>query len=278
MENKNEIVSKLEEIKKIIDQNDLLETKTSVFEKILQVNNIFVIIFDKQLNILYQNFPSMVNASHLSNFIFLIGRENYQKIQHLLEYSPKNGLIFRRKGLNFKFDQIMVKYWSVQISSSNEISQEDINKTDVLDEIKHDFEQFNSLSETLAKIRNMGHGESYEILMNEIKTVHLPQITKIKEKIDDPVLKTCLTIIEQNISEILNLETGIDASLYTLLTPSEIQIAKFIRTGKTTKEIANTLSIAAKTVENHRNSLRNKLGITNKNINLRTYLSSLNRK
>jgi DNA-binding CsgD family transcriptional regulator len=47
--------------------------------------------------------------------------------------------------------------------------------------------------------------------------------------------------------------------------------------GKTTKDIADALDIAAKTVENHRNNLREKLGLRNKGVNLRSYLLQLER-
>ena len=85
----------------------------------------------------------------------------------------------------------------------------------------------------------------------------------------------CLDLIEGIVASAVNDNGDIDTSLYALLTPSEVQVAKFIKVGMSTKEIAQSLSVASKTVENHRNSLRSKLGITNKGINLRNYLISL---
>ena len=58
------------------------------------------------------------------------------------------------------------------------------------------------------------------------------------------------------------------------LTAREIQLANFIRLGKTTKELVELLNISKKTVESHRDNLRKKLGIHNKKINLRTFLNS----
>lgn len=55
-------------------------------------------------------------------------------------------------------------------------------------------------------------------------------------------------------------------------------MAEFIRSGMSSQEIASTLNVARKTVENHRNSLRNKLGITNRGVNLRNYLLSLEKR
>ena len=58
------------------------------------------------------------------------------------------------------------------------------------------------------------------------------------------------------------------------LTTREIQLANFIRLGKSTKELMVLLDLSARTVESHRNNLRKKLGLNNKKINLRTYLNS----
>jgi len=58
------------------------------------------------------------------------------------------------------------------------------------------------------------------------------------------------------------------------LTVREIQLANFIRLGKSTKELVELLNVSKKTVESHRNNLRIKLGLSNKKINLRTFLNS----
>lgn len=59
------------------------------------------------------------------------------------------------------------------------------------------------------------------------------------------------------------------------MTPREIEVCNLVRNGLTNKEIARLLNIALHTVEKHRRMARNKLGIANKGINLRTYLSSV---
>lgn len=47
----------------------------------------------------------------------------------------------------------------------------------------------------------------------------------------------------------------------TILTPREEEILKLIAEGDTTREIANTLSISAKTVDRHRANILQKLGL-----------------
>jgi DNA-binding CsgD family transcriptional regulator len=64
------------------------------------------------------------------------------------------------------------------------------------------------------------------------------------------------------------------SSGYSHFTPTEIQIANLIKNGKTSKEIANMLNIGTATVHSHRNDIRSKLGLSNKKVNLRSYLLS----
>jgi len=56
------------------------------------------------------------------------------------------------------------------------------------------------------------------------------------------------------------------------LTPKEIEICNMIGGGLASKEIADFLSVSYQTVEKHRKDIRKKLGISNKKINLATYL------
>jgi PAS domain S-box-containing protein len=59
------------------------------------------------------------------------------------------------------------------------------------------------------------------------------------------------------------------------LTPREIEVCNLVKGGLSSKEIASLLKIAVHTVEKHRRTARNKLGLANKGVNMRTYLSSL---
>jgi len=97
----------------------------------------------------------------------------------------------------------------------------------------------------------------------------------VQTAINDPLISLCLDIIRKNLEEFIQ-PAGNVSDLYSILTPSEIKVAEFIRMGKTSKDIADALDIAQKTVENHRNNLRDKLGLRNKGVNLRSYLLQLN--
>ena len=58
------------------------------------------------------------------------------------------------------------------------------------------------------------------------------------------------------------------------LTPIETQVANLIRQGRTTKEIAELMSVSKSTIDFHRLNIRHKLNLTNKKTNLQSYLRS----
>jgi DNA-binding NarL/FixJ family response regulator len=64
-------------------------------------------------------------------------------------------------------------------------------------------------------------------------------------------------------------------STYLGFTPKEIQVASLIRDGKKTKDIARVMNVSKSAIDLHRNHIRSKLGLNNKKVNLRSYLSTL---
>jgi len=56
------------------------------------------------------------------------------------------------------------------------------------------------------------------------------------------------------------------------LTPREIEICSMIRGGLTSKDISRLLNISGQTVEKHRKNIRRKFGISNRGINLTSFL------
>jgi DNA-binding CsgD family transcriptional regulator len=60
------------------------------------------------------------------------------------------------------------------------------------------------------------------------------------------------------------------------LNPAEIEVANLARRGKTTKEIAELLNLSGRTIDTYSDNIRSKLGIKNKEANLRAHLLCLN--
>jgi DNA-binding CsgD family transcriptional regulator len=83
-----------------------------------------------------------------------------------------------------------------------------------------------------------------------------------------------LSVIRTNLNEVIGSPMPELSAKYYIFSPGELQVANLIRKGRTTKETAALLNISARTVESYRNSIRRKLGLKNKRVNLKTYLSS----
>jgi PAS domain S-box-containing protein len=56
------------------------------------------------------------------------------------------------------------------------------------------------------------------------------------------------------------------------LTPREIEVCNLVKGGLASKDISNLLNISYRTIEKHRRNIRQKLGISNKRINLTSFL------
>ena len=61
----------------------------------------------------------------------------------------------------------------------------------------------------------------------------------------------------------------------TNLTPREIEICSLIRGGLTSKDISRLINISSQTVERHRKNIRRKFGLSNRKINLTSFLREL---
>jgi DNA-binding NarL/FixJ family response regulator len=81
-----------------------------------------------------------------------------------------------------------------------------------------------------------------------------------------------VSAIEKNITDISSSFFSQEAPIRLKFTPVELQVAKLIKHGSTTKEIAETLTLSVLTIESYRKNIRNKIGLTNKKENLRTWL------
>lgn len=105
-----------------------------------------------------------------------------------------------------------------------------------------------------------------------VKDLILPDLDRLKYKVASRDQKRDINGIKANLSKLMSVPTGRISSVYLALSPREIQIADLIRMGRSTKDIALLLNITKSAVEFHRNSLREKLGIKHRHINLRSYL------
>jgi DNA-binding CsgD family transcriptional regulator len=116
--------------------------------------------------------------------------------------------------------------------------------------------------------------DTEERLLKRISSEILPLLNEIMdEKITDRVraklslVKTRLTMFIPSSSNTKN--------ILSFLTPMEAQVASMVKSGYTSLNISNILNISLLTVKSHRLSIRRKLSLTNKEIDLSLYLQNI---
>lgn len=87
--------------------------------------------------------------------------------------------------------------------------------------------------------------------------------------------KNHLEIVHASLKELMSSFSRKMSTKFLSLSPTEIEVANLIKHGKSVKEIAAILNISAVTAKNHRQKIREKIGLKNTKVNLRTYLLSL---
>jgi DNA-binding CsgD family transcriptional regulator len=139
----------------------------------------------------------------------------------------------------------------------------------------HDLQEANTALKVLLKHIEEDRKELEEKVLANVKQLVDPYIEELKKSRMNTTQETYLGILQSNLNEVTSPFTRRLSSEYVKLTPAEIRIANLVRHGKTTKEIAELLKISIKTIGNHRENIRKKLGINKKRENLRSHLLSL---
>jgi len=147
-------------------------------------------------------------------------------------------------------------------------------RTQELQMKSENLEEMNTALKVLLKKREEDKFELEEKVIYNIKEMVQPFLEKLGRTRLDDRQRTFLDILESNLDDIVSPFARKLSTRYLNLTPSEIQIANLVKQGKTTKEIAELLSLSTRTIESHRDSIRKKLGIKNQKANLRTHLMS----
>ncbi|MCF6150129.1 MAG: response regulator [Candidatus Kuenenia sp.] len=127
-----------------------------------------------------------------------------------------------------------------------------------------------ALSEILGQLEIEKKQLQDNIIANVEKLI-LPAIQKLKLKGES---RKYVELLQKNIEELTS-SFGITLTKEKYkLSPREIEICNMVKSGLTNKEIARLLNISLRTIEKHRDNIRNKLGIIKKDTNLSTFLKT----
>lgn len=133
-------------------------------------------------------------------------------------------------------------------------------------------EEANTALRVLLRGREDDRKTLEETILANVHELLLPYIEQLKAGRLEEHQRRCVEVIESNLMDILSTFPRRLSARHLKLTPMEIRVANLVKMGRTNKEIASLAGLSLRTVEGHRNSIRQKTGLTGKKINLRTFL------
>lgn len=111
-------------------------------------------------------------------------------------------------------------------------------------------------------------------ILNKIEGLLFPALDRIEKESCTDLRNSYLNILRM---ELMGLTKGFNRELEApllKLTRSEMRVCSLIQKGYSGKEIADTMNISFETIQVHRRNIRKKLGLTGRNVNLFSFLSS----
>jgi DNA-binding CsgD family transcriptional regulator len=115
--------------------------------------------------------------------------------------------------------------------------------------------------------------EIYRDVRMNVEKILMPIIYALASQLP-PAQAKYLEMLQTNLEGITSQFIGSLSLSYHSMTPTEIAICNMIRNGMRTKEIAEMRGVSEATINRHREKIRRKLKITNKDVNLATFLES----
>lgn len=174
---------------------------------------------------------------------------------------------------------------TIELAKSNEQLREEINERKVVeaklkrfaDQLKHERQMLEkknvALREILDHISDEREALRRQIAANVEESI-IPTVLRLKES-SDPVISEAVRLLEHDLRKITSPFLDVLKSRYARLSPRELEVCRLVKHGYTSKEIALALNISEQTVIKQRKMIRKKLGISNQEINLATFLDTI---
>jgi PAS domain S-box-containing protein len=136
-------------------------------------------------------------------------------------------------------------------------------------------ERMNTALEVLLQKREQDRVEIEKKVLLNVSQFIDPYLDKLDKARLSGYQRELVDTLSNNLSEIFSPFSSKLLKMTSDLTSMELKVAQLVKQGKRSKEIAALLNISTKTVDAHRLRIRKKLGLTNKSVNLETFLKSV---
>jgi PAS domain S-box-containing protein len=130
-----------------------------------------------------------------------------------------------------------------------------------------------ALREVLDQIDAEKNAVKRQIAAN-VEQAIIPTLLRLKES-SHPSQSRIFEMLEKDLKDIASPFLDTLKTSYAKLSPRELEVCRLVKSGMTSKEIAEALHLSVMTVHKYRELIRKKLGLVNNEVNLQTYLQSM---
>ena len=138
-----------------------------------------------------------------------------------------------------------------------------------------ELQELNAALNVLLQKREQDMQKLEENISSNYELVIRPILLQLKNSLSRADQHNVFEVLEKNIQEMVLPFSKKLSDPMGCLTPREIQISAFIKQGFSNKEIAHIFNCAVRTIDTHRDNIREKLGLKRTRINLKSYLVNL---
>ncbi|MDA3791904.1 MAG: LuxR C-terminal-related transcriptional regulator [Desulfobacula sp.] len=204
----------------------------------------------------------MAHPSRIKDYISDYCKKAYIKYEHYKKIDIPE--FFKRKRLQDELSNYKIHL--------EQLVQE---RTDKLRKTNQRLEEANIALRVVLKHMEQKEKINKDNFLINIKQSIMPFLKQLEESGLNKGQQILLDRLQINMNQVTSPLIGKLSSKYLNLTPMEIKVAALVKDGAVNKEIAQVLNVSLNTITSHRYKIRTKLGLRNKNINLHTYLLSL---
>jgi PAS domain S-box-containing protein len=163
----------------------------------------------------------------------------------------------------------------IDISERKKVQEELEKREEELRSQSRKLEETNTALKVLLRQRNDEMEELKNNFLFNVEKLVMPHVEELESSHMPVRHREHVQIIKENLKEILAPHIRKISSDYTGLTTKQIAVISLVKQGKTTKDIAEILCISKAAVDFHRHNIRRKLNLTQKKVNLRTFLDHM---
>jgi DNA-binding CsgD family transcriptional regulator len=174
--------------------------------------------------------------------------------------------ILRRSHDKISKDSSELQGRVVEASKDLELSRRE------LEEYSQRLEKANRALKLLMESAEERRRDLENTIHSSLKTTIFPILDQMKAESLSESLKYLLQALEYSLSNVFSSFGSNVAQEAAMLTPKEARLCELIRSGLTSKQVAEIMGISPSTVIVHRTNIRRKLGLAGSQDNLSTYL------